>query len=93
MEEEKVAIIKEAVLAHMQRLFEEMEEEMAISHQEKYTLLEDALEQASDEAELKVAFTQWYGEHTEELGFEYDVSELWAEAIGEEYERFESEEE
>ena len=40
--------MKSAVLSHVQSLFDEMEKEMALSHQEKYALLEDALENATD---------------------------------------------
>lgn len=75
--------IKEAVLSHIQSLFEEMEKEMALSHQEKYALLEDMLENASDEHELRVAFDQWHAEHAEDLGFEEDAGELWLQALGE----------
>lgn len=82
MSEDKYSEIKDMVLAHIQALFEEMEKEIAISHQEKYTLLEDAFENASDEDELKVAFDQWYKDHTEELALEYEGDDLWDQALG-----------
>ena len=75
--------MKSSVLSHIQSLFEEMEKEMALSHQEKYALLEDALENATDEHELRVAFDQWHAEHSEELGFEENAGELWLQALGE----------
>lgn len=74
--------VKEAVLAHIQALFEEMEEEMAMSHQEKYALLEDAFENATDVDELRVAFEQWYADHSDEVEFEHEVDELWDHAVG-----------
>ncbi len=84
MSEEKFDKTKDTVLGHIQSLFEEMEQEMAVSHQEKYALLEDAFENASDEDELRVAFEQWFSEHSNELCLDYgDADELWAEAMGE----------
>lgn len=82
MEEENFDIKKHAVLNHIQKLFEEMEAEMAISHQEKYSLLEDAFENAVDEDELRVVFEQWYYEHVDDIDFGYEVDELWEQAIG-----------
>ena len=73
---------KSSVLSHIQQVFAEMEEEMAISHQEKYALLEDAFENASDNDELKVAFEQWYHEHEDDLDLDMDVDELWSQASG-----------
>lgn len=73
---------KSSVLSHIQQVFAEMEEEMAISHQEKYALLEDAFENASDNDELKVAFEQWYHEHEGDLDLDMDVNELWSQASG-----------
>ncbi|MBI4426899.1 MAG: hypothetical protein HY569_00205 [Candidatus Magasanikbacteria bacterium] len=75
--------MKSAVLSHIQSLFDEMEKEMALSHQEKYALLEDALENATDEHELRVAFDQWHAEHADDLGFEENAGELWLQALGE----------
>lgn len=80
MDEQQYENVKEAVLAHIQSLFDEMEEEMATSHQEKYALLEDALENATDIDELRVAFEQWYADHAEAVSFEHDADELWAHA-------------
>lgn len=82
MPKERYEEIKNVVLSHIQSLFDEMEEEMAMSHQEKYALLEDAFENASDEEELRVAFEQWYAEHFDELGLDFDVDELWEKALG-----------
>lgn len=73
---------KQAVLAHMDSLFQEMEKEMALSHQEKYALLEDAFENASDIDELRVAFEQWYADHADEVDFEHEANELWEQALG-----------
>ncbi len=72
---------KKSLLVHVQQIFEQMEEEMVMSHQEKYTLLEDVLEQASDETELRVAFDQWYIDHSEEVEFDHNSEELWDHAI------------
>ena len=83
MPENNYEKIKTAVLSHIESLFDEMEKEMALSHQEKYALLEDALENATDEHELRVAFDQWHAEHAEDLGFEDDAGGLWLQALGE----------
>lgn len=72
--------IKQLVLDYIRELFEEMEEDMAMSHQEKYTLLEDAFESAADASELRVAFEQWYSDHSEDIDFEHDLDELWNQA-------------
>ncbi len=74
--------VKKAVLAHVQSIFEEMEESMAMSHQEKYALLEDACENATDKDELRVALEQWYAEHGEELELDRDIDEIWDGALG-----------
>lgn len=72
---------KYSVLKHVQKLFQEMEEEMAISHQEKYALLEDAFESASDAEELRVAFDQWFHDHADDVEFEHEAHELWEHAV------------
>ena len=82
MSEDKYTKVKSTVLAHIQELFEELEEDMAMSHQEKYAMLEDAFESASDEDELKVAFERWYADHAEDLKLEYEIDELWDQALG-----------
>lgn len=82
MSEEKFQEVKDNVLGHIQSLFEEMEEELALSHQEKYALLEDALNSASDEDELRVAFEHWYNEHADEIGWDFNARQLWNQAIG-----------
>jgi len=82
MAKDRYLEIKESVLDHIQTLFDEMEEEMAMSHQEKYALLEDSFENATDEDELKVAFEQWYAEHSEDLNLDFKVDELWDKAVG-----------
>jgi hypothetical protein len=73
--------IKKSVLSFIQNLFEEMEEEMAMSHQEKYALLEDAFENAADSGELRIAFEQWYADHVEEIDFGHELEELWEQAV------------
>ena len=80
MDEDQYYVIKKSVLSHMQKLFEEMEMEMATSHQEKFALLEDVFENATDVGELKVAFEQWYADHTDEIEFDHDADELWEHA-------------
>src|SRR3989339_1190859 len=82
MSEDSYLKTKEAVLKHIQQLFEEMEEEMVLSHQEKYTLLEDMFENATDEDELRVAFDRWYADHSDELKLDYEAEELWDQALG-----------
>ncbi len=81
MEEEHFDKKREAVLAHIQTLFEEMEEEMVMSHQEKYALLEDSLGSAGDADELYVAFGQWFHDHESDLCFEHTMEELWDHAL------------
>ncbi len=90
MSEDKYEKTKETVLAHIQQLFEELEEDMAMSHQEKYAMLEDAFESASDEDELRVAFERWYADHAEDLKLEYNTDELWDQAMsgGIEYDEY-----
>ena len=82
MPEENHEQIKDTVLTHIQELFEELEEDMAMSHQEKYALLEDAFEGASDGGELRVAFERWYADHAEDLRLDYEPDELWDQAMG-----------
>lgn len=82
MSEQTYEEVKESVLTHMQNLFQELEADMAMSHQEKYTLLEDMFENASDADELRVAFEQWYGDHAEDLDLEHSVDDLWDQALG-----------
>lgn len=84
MVEDHFSKTKKLVLGHIENMFEEIEQEMAISHQEKYALLEDAFENASDVDELRVAFDQWYSDHAEELGFEEEHDELWEQAVARE---------
>ena len=80
MQEEIFEKMKSDVLGHMQNIFEEMEGDMKMAHQEKYTLLEDSFGQASDADELRVAFEQWYQEHSEDLELEHSSHELWEHA-------------
>lgn len=82
MEEKNHEEIKSAVLGYIQNLFEEMEKEIAMSHQEKYALLEDAFENAVEPAELKIAFERWYADHADDVNFEQEADELWEQAIG-----------
>ncbi len=81
MDDDRFDITKQAVLAHVQAIFEEMEEEMALSHQEKYALLEDSFENATDVDELQVAFEQWYNEHAQDLSLAENMEELWEQAV------------
>ena len=81
MEEQDYHSVKAALLSHIQAVFQELEEEMAMSHQEKYTLLEDACENAADANELRVAFEQWYAEHIKELDLGHTADELWGQAV------------
>jgi len=80
-DEQQFETTKRTVLKHIESMFEELEEEMALSHQEKYALLEDAFENATDVDELRVAFAQWYNEHTQELELEHELEELWSQAL------------
>lgn len=77
MSEDHFDGMKQCVLDHINTLFEEIEAEMAMSHQEKFALLEDAFASAVDEDELRVAFEQWYQEHAEDLELEHSLEELW----------------
>lgn len=81
MNEDRYTLIKKSLLDYMREIFEEIEESVARSHEEKYALLEDSLESASDEDELKVAFEQWYSDYAEELALEYELEELWDNAV------------
>lgn len=80
--EEKFSRVKRAVLTHVRGIFDEIEAELARSHEEKYALLEDALENASDVDELRVAFEQWFADHAEDLEMEYEFEELWDAVMG-----------
>lgn len=86
MNEDHFEKTKEAVLTHVSALFEEIEQETALSHQEKYALLEDIMASASDVDELRVAFEQWFSEHSDDIGFEHDSDEIWDQALGNEIE-------
>ncbi|MFH0857484.1 MAG: hypothetical protein V1848_01920 [Candidatus Magasanikbacteria bacterium] len=72
---------KQMVLDHMQKMFEEIEAEAVMSHQEKYALLEDAFENATDTDELRVAFDQWYMDHAEDIGLDMLADEIWDQAL------------
>ena len=76
---------KTDVLGHIESLLEEIEQEIALSHQEKYELLEDAFGSASDVDELRVAFDQWFMEHSDDIGFDHDADEIWDHALGGEH--------
>lgn len=80
-EDEQYDETKKSVLDHIQTMFSEMEQDMAMSHQEKFALLEDALGNASDTDELKVAFEQWYNDHVGDLNFEHSMDEIWDHAL------------
>lgn len=74
--------IKNALLSYVTSTFEEMEESAALRHQERFALLEDSFESATDVDELRVAFEQWHSDHSEDLELEEDVDEMWEAAIG-----------
>jgi len=80
--EEKYDIMKNSLLEHIREVLDEIEENIARSHEEKYALLEDALDSSSDTDELKVAFDQWFNDHSEDLDLEYNLEELWDAAMG-----------
>ncbi|OGH64712.1 MAG: hypothetical protein A2821_04665 [Candidatus Magasanikbacteria bacterium RIFCSPHIGHO2_01_FULL_41_23] len=77
MHEEQFELVKNNLLGHMRGLFEEIEESMARTHEEKYALLEDAVSNASDFGELQVAFGQWYLDHADDVNLEDEVEEIW----------------
>lgn len=79
--DEQYGVVKGALLSHVREIFQEIEDDVALSHEEKYALLEDALESASDVDELRVAFEQWHAEHAQELEMEYEVEDMWDTAI------------
>ncbi|HAT03517.1 MAG TPA: hypothetical protein DCS29_01930 [Candidatus Magasanikbacteria bacterium] len=81
MPEDQYEIIKDALLDHVRDVFEEIEEDLARYHEEKYAMLEDALNSASDASELQVAFAQWYNDHADDLELEYELEELWQNAL------------
>lgn len=72
---------KQAILDHIQEVFEEMEQEMALSHQEKYAMLEEMLDSATEPDELKVAYTQWFTNHEDDIDFEFGANDLWNQAM------------
>ena len=73
--------VKHAVLAHIESVFEEGEHSLAMQHQEKYSMLEDAFESATDVSELRIAFEQWHMDHAEDLNLEENPDELWSLAL------------
>lgn len=77
MHEELLETVKENLLKHMRQIFEEIEEGMARTHEEKFALLEDAVGTAGDFDELKVAFEQWHSDHAADVDLEYEVEEIW----------------
>ena len=76
---------KTDVLTHIEAILAEIQQEIALSHQEKYALLEDAFGSASDVDELRVAFDQWFIEHSDDIGFDHNADELWEQALGGEH--------
>ncbi len=80
--EDHYDILKDALLNHVREVFEEIEDEIARSHEEKYAMLEDSLTNASDVEELQVAFGQWYNDHSDDLELEYELEDLWQNALG-----------
>lgn len=81
MSEDQFQFTKSAVLGHVQSTFEEIEESMAMVHQEKLSLLEDAFENANDVDELRIAFEQWHRDHAHDIELEEAVDDLWDAAL------------
>lgn len=81
MSEDKFDSIKIALLEQVRDLFEEIESDIARSHEEKYALLEDSLEDATDIDELRVAFEQWYADHGSEMDLDCGMDEIWEVAV------------
>lgn len=81
--DENYLLVKEALLTHIRELFEEIESELARFHEEKFAMLEDALEGASDTEELQVAFSQWFNDNSDELDLGYELEEIWSNALDE----------
>lgn len=69
--------MKRVILEHVQTVFDELEQALVLQHQEKYSILEDALENADDVDELKIAFEHWHLENAEELEIEEDPHDMW----------------
>lgn len=67
---------KKALLDFIQEVLQEIEEEAAISHGEKYALLEDALNSATDKSELRLAFEQWCNDN-DDIGLGYSPEDIW----------------
>lgn len=80
-EEDTHEQLKDALLGYIQKRFEEIEQDLAMSHQDKYAKLEDALEESVDEDELKVAFERWFHEHKDDIKINEDLEELWEQAL------------
>ncbi len=81
MSENHFDLIRSSVLSHVQMVFDEIEETMAMKHQEKLALLEDAFSSATDVDELRVAFEQWFTEHSEDLNLEQESTDMWGTAL------------
>lgn len=81
MSEERHVDLKQALLEHVRDIFQEIEADVARSHEERFAMLEDVLENASDGVELRVAFEQWYADHAQELELEYQLEEMWDHAV------------
>ncbi len=77
MHEEQFESLKGSLLDHMRTVFEEIEEGLARTHEEKFALLEDAVGSATDIDELRVVFEQWYTDHAEDIDLDYEVDEIW----------------
>jgi len=73
--------MKGAILGHVESVFGDIEEMIAIKHQEKFALLEDACENATDVDELRVAFEKWFAEHVEDLELDQSSHDLWEDAL------------
>ena len=83
MNDEQLELVKGNLLQHMRKLFGEIEQGMARTHEEKFALLEDAVGTAGDFDELKVAFEQWHSDHATDVDLEYEVEEIWDAVLNE----------
>ncbi|MFA7315142.1 MAG: hypothetical protein WC025_04440 [Candidatus Magasanikbacteria bacterium] len=79
--DENYLLVKVALLNNVREIFEEIESELARFHEEKFAMLEDALEGASDTEELQVAFSQWFNDHADDLDLGYELEEIWNNAL------------
>lgn len=73
--------LQQAVLGYIRSRLNEVEQDLAVSFQDKYAHLEEVITQAVDKEELKVAFERWYIEHREDLKALEGIDDLWEQAL------------